>query len=210
MGKLISVVGNSGVGKTTLTKELCKQFPFTTGLEQHEERPFQKRFGLDLQRYSLPNQIDYLLYRAEQEQVIRQGGVTGIQDGGLEEDFYVFTRLFHEKGYLKEQEYRLCERMYRMVRSLLPPPDLVIRLTAPLNVIGERYARRGRKLEIATAEDLGRMEVLLEQWLSNVTLIPIITVDASADDFCSPQQVKGLLREVEALLGRSTEQECQR
>ncbi|HEY72514.1 MAG TPA: deoxynucleoside kinase [Thermoflexia bacterium] len=192
MGKLISVVGNSGVGKTTLTKELCKQAPFTTALEQHEERPFQKQFGLDLQRYSLPNQIDYLLYRAEQEQSIRQGDMTGIQDGGLEEDFYVFTRLFYEKGYLKEQEYRLCERMYQMLRSLLPPPDLIIRLTAPLNVIAERYARRGRKLEIATAEDLGRIETLLEQWLGSVDSTPIITVDASADGF-APKRVKELL-----------------
>lgn len=192
LGKLISVVGNSGVGKTTLTKELCKQFPFTTALEQHKERPFQKQFSLDLQRYSLPNQIDYLLYRAEQEQSIRQSGMMGIQDGGLEEDFYVFTRLFYEKGYLKEQEYRLCERMYQLLRSLLPPPDLIIRLTAPLNVIAERYARRGRKLEIATAEDLGRIETLLEQWLGSVDSTPIITVDASADGF-APKRVKELL-----------------
>ena len=89
MGKLITIVGNSGVGKTTLANELCRVISFITGLEQHEERPFQKQFSLDLRRYALANQIDYLLYRAEQEQYIRQSDSVGIQDGGLEDDFYV-------------------------------------------------------------------------------------------------------------------------
>ena len=35
------------------------------------------------------------------------------------------------------------------LRALLPPPDLIIALHAPLSVVVERYARRGRSLEIA-------------------------------------------------------------
>ena len=70
MGKLIAVVGNSGVGKTTLVRALCQRGSFVAGLEQHPERPFQHLFSQNNQRWGLANQVDYLLYRAEQEQIV--------------------------------------------------------------------------------------------------------------------------------------------
>jgi len=59
MGQLIIVVGNTGVGKTTLTHQLCQQGGFVGGLEQQGEHPFQQRFATDLTQYALPNQVDY-------------------------------------------------------------------------------------------------------------------------------------------------------
>ncbi len=182
MGRLITVVGNTGVGKTTLVSRLCQLAPFVTGLEQHEERPFQKLFSLDTQRYSLPNQVDYLLYRAEQELSIRASPADGLQDGGLDQDFYVFTRHFYQRGYLSEAEYGLCQRLYLLLRKLLTSPDLIIRLVAPINVIAKRFTGRGRKLEIARLADLEAMEVLLDDWLGQEKSIPVITVDASLED----------------------------
>jgi len=182
MSNLITIVGNSGVGKTTFTQQLCQQADFVTGLEQHVERPFQKLFSLDLHQYALPNQIDYLLFRAEQELAIRKSDAIGVLDGGLDQDFFVFTRHFYRKGYLTEGEFKLCERFYLLWREILPPPDLIVRLAAPLDVIARRYARRNRSLEIARLEDLAALEALLEEWLGNVPATSLLTVDASQDD----------------------------
>jgi deoxyadenosine/deoxycytidine kinase len=182
MGKLITVVGNSGVGKTAFTRQLGKYLPLVHALEQHAERPFQAGFARDLQRLALPNQVDYLLFRAEQEREIRRQEWTGIQDGGLDVDFQVFTRLFFRKGYLSESEFRLCERLYVFFREFLPPPDLVILLTAPLEIVRERFARRNRSLEIAQLPDLQDMETLLQDWLSQLNPDSLLVVDASADD----------------------------
>ena len=88
MGKLITVVGNSGVGKTTFVQQLCLKSGFVQAMEQHYERPFQKLFSLDHESYAFANQIDYLLFRAEQELEIRNCEKTGVQDGGLDEDFF--------------------------------------------------------------------------------------------------------------------------
>ena len=130
----------------------------------------------------MPNQVDYLLYRAEQELSIRESPADGLQDGGLDQDFYVFTRYFYQRGYLSEAEYGLCQRMYLLLRKLLTPPDLIIRLVAPIDVITERFTRRGRKLEIARLADLEMMEMLLDDWLDQEKSVPIITVDASLED----------------------------
>ena len=193
MGKLIVIVGNSGVGKTTFTRELCRAGSFATGLEQHIERPFQALFSQDLHRFALANQVDYLLFRAKQEQAIRQGAATGILDGGLDQDFFVFTRHFYNRGYLTGDEFHLCESLYRFFRVVLPPPDLIVRLVAPLEVVAERYARRSRGLEIAKIDDLMELEKLLDDWLDTVTESPLLTVDASLDDQGFTQALEDVL-----------------
>ena len=142
MGKLISIIGNTGAGKTTLARALCETGRFIPALEQHAERPFQALFAGDLRRYALPNQVDYMLLRAEQEAAIRGARNMGIVDGGLEQDFFIYTRLFSRRGYLDGEEYKLCERLYRRLRCLLPAPDLFIYLTAPQAVLSQRVAIR--------------------------------------------------------------------
>lgn len=197
MGKLIVVAGNSGVGKTTFAQCLGKQGSFITRLEEHSGRPFQALFAHDLHRYALANQIDYLLLRAEQEEYIRQGSLPGVQDGGLELDFYVFTRRFYQLGYLTPADYALCSRLYTQLRRLLPPPDLIIHLQAPPAVIADRYRRRQRPLEIARLDDLAALDALLHDWLRQVTTIPVLTVDASIDDPQYTQSLSSILEEIE-------------
>ncbi len=180
MGKLIVVVGSTGVGKTALTRALCDRTNFVSGLEGHAERPFQTLFKTDL-RYALANQLDYLLLRAEQEQVIRSGPETGVLDGGLEMDFHGFTCLFHARGWLTDDEFDLCRRFYTLTRSLLPPPDLVIHLTAHPDVIAARLARRDR-INIASAEDISLLDSSLAGWLATLEPERILELDVSADD----------------------------
>lgn len=181
MGKLFVVVGNSGIGKTTLVNALYATNNFVTGLEEHVEHPFQELFKTNPQ-YALANQVDYLLVRARQERFIRQGNKPGIQDGGLDMDFYVFTRLFQHKGYLSGQEFSLCERVYAQVRTAQPPPEKIIWMHAPLEVIANRFTGRKRPLEITEREDLEAIESLLLDWLLSLEPKNVIHLDASKDD----------------------------
>ncbi len=201
MGQLIAVVGNTGAGKTTLTRQLCRWLPLRSGLEQHAERPFQQLFAQEGPRYALANQVDYLLVRAEQEAEIRQSARVGIQDGGLDEDFHVFTHHFFQRGYLSEAEYQLCARLYRQLRFGLPPPEVMIYVRAPLVVLAERLAARRRPLEIAKAPDLASLQALLEAWLSSVDPATLITLDASGHDPDFAASLPPLLRRLSTQLG---------
>lgn len=185
MGTLVSIVGNSGSGKTTLARRLQETGRFPVFFEQHTERPFQAAFARD-PRYGLANQIDYLLYRAEQERAIREQPGVCIQDGGLDLDFYVFTVLFHRRGFLDAEEFNLCGRLYDTLRGLMPAPEVFIQLTAPLPVMAQRKAGRGRELDISAVEDLAVMEDLLRAMQAEMgrrTPPPRwITVDSGGED----------------------------
>ncbi len=181
MSTLIAVIGNCGSGKTALTRKLSEHYGLVSLLEQHVERPFQARFQSELKTFALANQIDYLLFRAEQELSLRETDKAGIVDGGLDQDFYIFTRLFHRKGFLDDREYALCERLYRTLRRTLPPPDLLIRLTAPLDVLVQRRLNRTRALDIVTDADLPVIDELMKMWMRD-NAAPVITFDTSQDD----------------------------
>lgn len=203
MGKLIAVIGNCGTGKTTLTQRLCEAGHYHALLEQHKERPFQQQFSDDFRKYSLSNQMDYMLFRAEQELYARRNDITGVQDGGLDQDFQVFTRLFHQKGYLDDNQYRLCERLYTTLRAVLPLPDLFIKLSAPRSILVARREKRQRSLDIVETKDLEGIESLVQDWMSKMGSTPVIDLDASAEDPLYEGVIDSLVKRVgEILRGR--------
>jgi deoxyadenosine/deoxycytidine kinase len=187
MAKLISIVGASGVGKTSLARALNASGEFALGLESHAERPFQALFKRD-PRYALANQMDYLLYRAEQERGLRLDPSTSLRtsprpaliDGGLDLDFHGFTRLFHARGWLSDPEFDLLRRFYLHTRGLLPPPDLIVHLTASDEAIRTRLAARDR-INIASAADASLLASFVEEWLASVAPHGLLRLDVTRE-----------------------------
>jgi deoxyadenosine/deoxycytidine kinase len=200
MGKLITVIGNCGIGKTALTMKLCEAGSFVALLEKNVDRPFQKSFQDNLKGFSLPNQIDFFLFRAEQEIFVRKNDIVGVQDGGLDQDYHVFTQCFHQKGYLNDEEYLLCERLYSILRQFLPLPDLIIKLSAPNSVLVNRMVKRQRDIDIIKPEDLLEMENIIEEWLAKASSVPVIHIDSSEDDPSYITVIDDLLKDVKSTL----------
>jgi deoxyadenosine/deoxycytidine kinase len=196
MGKLIAVVGASGVGKTALAQALANAYPFRTAYEEHTERPFQALFKQD-RRYALANQIDYLLLRAEQERRLRASPQMGLMDGGLDLDFHGFTRLFHSRGLLTGPEFVVCRRVYHFAREVLPPPDLIVRLCADEATVAARLFARDR-INIASAEDTVRFNSFLDEWLASLPSDQVLELDVSQETLDYARNVKIVLDRVRA------------
>jgi len=177
MGKLITIVGTSGVGKTALVNALSKAYRFATAYEQHAERPFQALFKQD-KKYALANQLDYLLLRAEQERELRASPRIGLMDGGLDLDFHGFTRLFLSRNMLTKPEFDLCRRIYALIRETLPGPELIVRLCADESMVADRLSGR-KRINIASAEDTALFNSFLDEWLASVPFDQVLTLDVS-------------------------------
>jgi len=204
MGNVIAIAGNTGIGKTTLAMRLGERTGYQIFFEELTSRPFQRLFRFDT-RFALANQIDFLVMRAEQERIIRSQSSAGILDGGLDIDYYVFSRLFHEKGWLTEPEFELLTRLYRSFRQFLPQPEVIISMSADIDTVIRRYRARSRELEIAQQEDARLIDKYLRDWLATLPKDIIITLDASGDDPTYNRILPGLVEELTKRLGRTGE-----
>ena len=202
MGKLITVIGASGVGKTALVWALSKAYPpalspvegFATAFEQHVERPFQTLFKQDKQ-YALANQIDYLLLRAEQEKELRASPQIGLMDGGLDLDFHGFTRLFLSLNLITEPEFDLCRRVYNLIRDSLPRPELIVRLCADEITVADRMSRR-KRINIASAEDTALFNSFLDEWLVSLPSDQIVELDVTDESIEYTQSAEKILNRI--------------
>jgi deoxyadenosine/deoxycytidine kinase len=202
MGKIISVVGNLGAGKTTLTKLLSDTGLFVPYWENPEEHPFQAAFTGDIKRWALVNQLDFLLFRCKQEYTARNRTEIAIMDGGFDQDFHVFTKNLQNKGLLTQGEFNLCRSFYGYVRNILPPPDLLIRIVLDTPVLMKRRSARGRKTvdEKFDQQVFTDLERLLVDWLNSEVAIPIIHFSFDQDIHYYTEKLDGLVEQINSIL----------
>ncbi|MEW8507993.1 MAG: deoxynucleoside kinase [Candidatus Thiodiazotropha sp.] len=140
----IVVEGPIGVGKTSLAHRLADHFRSEVLLEGAEENPFLQRFYSNPREAALPAQLFFLFQRSRQWNDLSQGDMFRqhlIADFMLEKD-----RLFAQIN-LDADELRLYEQVYERLTLDAPPPDLVVYLQAPVDVLMKRIKQRARQVE---------------------------------------------------------------
>ncbi|MFH2039615.1 MAG: deoxynucleoside kinase [Chloroflexota bacterium] len=187
--KLVVVAGNIGAGKTSLTERIGSRLGWWTGFESVADNPYLPDFYADMRSWSFHLQIFFLGHRAEQYLDAANDSRSSILDRSIYEDAYIFARALHHMGNLSERDYLAYRRLYELVVGSLPPPNLLIYLKCPAEILMERIRRRARNMETGITTDyLSLLDTFYDEWLTAFDLCPVLTIHTDDLDYVHQSQ----------------------
>ncbi len=180
----IAICGNIGSGKTTLTQKLAKHYGWTPLVESVEDNPYLRDFYADMERWAFHVQIYFLNSRFKQVNEIRDSGRTTVQDRTIYEDAYIFAANLHKSGFINDRDYKSYLDIFQSMINMVPPPDLLIYLSADIPKLVRQIEMRGRDYEYAIRLDyLKNLNAHYEEWISGYRLGKLLTIDVNHLDF---------------------------
>ena len=141
----ITIEGNIGAGKTTLSHLLSKHFNARLILEQFADNPFLPKFYENPQQFAFPLELFFMAERYKQlKDLLQQKDMFQ----SLTISDYLFTKcLLFAKVNLSEDEFRLYQRIFDIIHQQLVQPDLLIYLHAPVSKLQSNIKKRNRSYE---------------------------------------------------------------
>ena len=166
----IAVAGNISAGKSTLTKILAERLNATPIFEPVSENPYLADFYKDMKRWAFHSQMFFLSQRLKDHySLLKEKGVL-IQDRTIYEDAEIFAKNLYENEYISDRDWKIYQSFYQTILNLLPAPDLIVYLDAPVSTLKQRIKNRGREFEQKINDkyllDLNR---LYSDWIKKIS-----------------------------------------
>lgn len=176
----IAVEGPIGVGKTSLVELLASRFEGVKILED-VANPFLEPFYRGKEGAAFQVQLFFLLSRHQQHVELSQMELFTrlvVSDYTMPKD-RIFARMN-----LDDEEFRLYDRLYRLLTARLPRPDLVIYLEASVETCMRRIRMRGREFERGMdPEYLQKLKDAYNAFFFRYSETPLLVVNTDEIDF---------------------------
>ena len=197
--RLIIVAGNIGVGKTSLAERLSERLGWRCAFESVTDNPYLADFYNDMHAWAFHLQIFFLGHRADQYLKMVNDSQSVIFDRTIYEDEVIFARALYHMGNVTERDYLSYRRVFGLICSQLPPPDLLIYLKAPVKVLMDRIHSRARSIETGISEEyLSLLESFYEDWLKSFDVCPVLTIRSDDLDFVhKPQHLDIVIQRIQ-------------
>ena len=190
----IAVAGNIGVGKTTLTGLLAKNFNWEPHYESVDNNPYLDDFYTDMQRWAFNLQVYFLNSRFGQLKEFQESGKNIIQDRTIYEDAHIFAPNLHGMGLMTSRDFDNYSSLFELMSSFVNPPDLLIYLRASVPTLVKQIQSRGRDYESSIRIDyLTRLNERYEAWISEYTSGKLLIIDTDDLDFSKNQEDLGFV-----------------
>jgi len=180
--KFICVEGNIGSGKTSLCDLLAKKYPVQLVLEEFDDNPFLPFFYQNPERFAFTVELFFMAERHKQlSQITMQKDL--FYDFTLADYSFWKTLIFARKN-LGEKEYRLFQRLFNILNTASPNPDLLIYLHRTPEKLLKQINMRDRNYEgNITIEYLKNIQDSYFEFFYSQPSYPIVIVDVEDFDF---------------------------
>ena len=177
----IGIAGNIGVGKTTFTSFLAKEFQLEDIYESVTDNPYLSDFYSDMNRWSFNLQIYFLHHRFSSIIDISKSENGFVQDRTIYEDVEIFSRNLHDMGYMDDRDWQTYSDLFKNMTKFLKSPDLIIYLKADLDTILDRINKRSRDYEATIdPEYLKRLNLMYDEWIEGIKWTKVLVVDTNS------------------------------
>ena len=139
--KYIAIEGNIGVGKTTLTKFLSKEFNGSVLLEEFNENKFLKEFYKSGD-YSFQMEMQFLIDRS-----LQMSDFFKNEHQLIFSDFHIGKSLIFSKMNLNISSYKIIKNVHLNIFNHFPKPDAIIFIDGSIETIKENIFNKNKIFE---------------------------------------------------------------
>lgn len=197
----IGIAGNIGSGKTTLTRKLAEHYGWVPKYESVTFNPYLEDYYKDISRWSYNLETYFLAQRFQDLLDISKSSEVIIQDRTILEGVEIFVANNHDAGNLSDRDYDTYMQLFRLMMSLVNPPDLLIYLRCSVPHLVAQIQKRGREYEQSMSLDyLGGLNERYEEWIGRYKG-RLLVIDADRLDFeGSPEDFSSITDKIDAEL----------
>jgi deoxyguanosine kinase len=177
----ITVEGNIGAGKTTLTHLLAKHYNARIILEEFADNPFLPKFYENPQQYAFPLELFFMAERYKQLKDMLH--TTDLFQSVTISD-YLFTKcLLFAKVNLPDEEFRLYQKLYDIIHQQIMFPNILIYLHASVQKLQTNIKKRNRTYEQQIPDEyLFKIQETYTSYIKQHNITTLF-IDASNADF---------------------------
>ncbi len=146
-GKLqfLSIEGNIGAGKSTLTKMIAADYNAKLVLERFADNPFLPKFYEDRVRYAFPLEMSFLADRYQQ--FTDDTSQFDLFKKFMVSDYDIFKSLIFAKITLQKEEFELYRKVFGFMYKEVKKPDIYVYLYQNTERLLSNIKKRGRDYE---------------------------------------------------------------
>jgi deoxyguanosine kinase len=193
----IAIEGPAGVGKTALAERLATRLDAALVVDE-SANPFDGDAQSGRSGAAFQAQLFRLLTRHRQQSTLKQADLFAqatVSDYLFDKDkIYAYQTL-------DDNELFIYQRLFELLSADIAPPDLVIYLQAPTDVLRRRIKdRRDARARAASLDRLGELNEAFNHFFFHHTATPLLVVETSQLDLTWPDAtLDDLIRQIDGM-----------